>query len=364
MSEPKVISADSHVQEDARLYQERVPKKFRHRVPHIEEVDGGTYWITEGKKPRRIDVSAQVETREDQQREFRADPQGGRNIERRIEDMRRDGVDAEVIYANESLMLFMSPDPEYQMTLARAYNDWAIEIFGGHLNKFAPVAALPVADIESSVKEVARIAKLGYRSCKIPISVKAHPYNLPMYEPLWSAFEDNGLVLAFHAFTSDEDLYPEDWGEKDGYGGALDFMAMRMADGMGPVSQLISGGVLQRHPKLNFVVVECGAGWLAWLLYVLDEQNEKKHMWIHPRLEMRPSEFFKRQGHVTFGDDPVALKTIEFTGADGLLWGSDYPHDEGTFPHSQEVIERTFAGVSESDKRKIVCGNAERLYGF
>ena len=79
---------------------------------------------------------------------------------------------------------------------------------------------------------------------------------------------------------------------------------------------------------------------------------------------MRPSEFFERQGHVTFGDDPVALKTIEFTGADGRLWGSDYPHDGGTFPHSQEVTERTFAGVSESDKRKIVCGNAAWLHGF
>ena len=59
-------------------------------------------------------------------------------------------------------------------------------------------------------------------------------------------------------------------------------MAMRMADGMGPVSQLISGGVLQRHSKLNYVVVVCGAGWLASLLYVPDEQNEKKHLWIHP----------------------------------------------------------------------------------
>ena len=364
MNAPRVISADSHVQEDPRLYQERVPEKFRHRVPHVEEIEGATYWLMEGKKPRRLDVAIQEETEEDQEREFRSDPQGGRNIERRITDMHRDGVDAEVIYANESLMLFMSPDPEYQMAVARAYNDWAIELFSAHLDKFAPVAALPVADIESSIKELERIAKLGYRSAKIPISVKGHPYNLPMYEPLWSAFEDSGLVLAFHAFTSDEDLYPEDWGEKEGYGGALDFMAMRMADGMGPVSQLISGGVLQRHAGLNFVVVECGAGWLAWLLYVLDEQNEKKHMWIHPRLEMRPSEFFKRQGHGTFGDDPVALKTMEFTGADGLLWGSDYPHDEGTFPHSQEVIQRTFAGVSESDKRKIICDNAARIYGF
>ena len=154
-----------------------------------------------------------------------------------------------------------------------------------------------MADIESSVKEVARIAKLGYRSCKIPISVKAHPYNLPMYEPLWSAFEDTTAWCSLFMRLPPMKISTRKTGdEKDGYGGALDFMAMRMADGMGPVSQLISGGVLQRHPKLNFVVVECGAGWLAWLLYVLDEQNEKKHMWIHPRLEMRPSEFFAETG--------------------------------------------------------------------
>ena len=66
----------------------------------------------------------------------------------------------------------------------------------------------------------------------------------------------------------------------------------------------------------------------------------------------------------TFADDIVGIMTREFTGVDSLMWGSDYPHDEGTFPHSQEVIERTFKDVSEEDKRKIVCGNAARLYDF
>ena len=87
-------------------------------------------------------------------------------------------------------------------------------------------------------------------------------------------------------------------------------------------------------------------------------------MWIRPKLDMMPSEFFKRQGHVTFGDDPAALNNLNLTGSECLLWGSDYPHDEGTFPHSREVIERTFAGVSEDEKRKIVGENAARLYGF
>ena len=157
---------------------------------------------------------------------------------------------------------------------------------------------------------------------------------------------------------------PADWGEEEGIGGGLNLMAMSMVDGMSPVSLLIGGGALMRHPRLKFVIVECGAGWLAWLLYVLDEQYQKKHMWCRPKLDLKPSEYFIRQGHITFSDDPIALKTLEFTGAHSLMWGSDYPHDEGTFPHSRAVIERTFEGVPDEDKQRIVSRNASELYGF
>ena len=172
------------------------------------------------------------------------------------------------------------------------------------------------------------------------------------------------LVLSLHAFSESQDMYPADWGEENGIGGALTHMAMSMARGQNPVALMISSGVLERHPALRFVVVECGAGWLAWLLYVLDEQVEKKHMWVRPKLALKPSEYFRRQGFVTFSDDPVALANLAFTGAECLLWGSDYPHDEGTFPHSRAVIERTFRGVAAADQRKIVHDNAAQLYGF
>ena len=360
----RIISADSHVQEAPEIYEQRLPKKFRHRAPHFEERDGARYLIVEGKKPRRLDIAESREAEQDRDREFRSDPSGGTDLSRRVSDLDRDGVSAEVIYPNDTLSVYLSRDPAYQFAVSKAYNDWAIELFGVEPDRFAPVAIVPVSDITDAVKEVERVAKLGYRAVEIPIIVKERPYNLPDYEPFWSAVEDSGLVLSLHAFTSNEDTYPEDWGEEEGIGGALDFMTIRMAEGQNPVSLLISSGVLERHPKLRFVVVECGAGWLAWLLYVMDEQHEKKHLWIRPKLELPPSAYFRRQGHVTFGDDPVALNNIRFTGAEGLLWGSDYPHDEGTFPHSQEVIERTFAGVSETDKRKIVHDNAARLYGF
>jgi predicted TIM-barrel fold metal-dependent hydrolase len=363
MTRPAIISSDSHVQEPPDLYQ-RLPKAMQARAPRRVERDGKTYILVDGRKPRRIDLAEERATEDDQNREFRNDPSGGRDLDTRLKDLERDGIRAEVIYPNQSLGLYLSPEPAYQMAVARAYNDWAIEHFGPQRARFAPVGIVPVSEIESAVQEVERAAKLGYRSVKIPITNRKSPYNRSEYEPLWAALEDTGLVLAFHAFTNSEDEYPDDWGEAEGYGGALDFMAMRMADGQQPVSQLISGGICDRHPKLKFVVVECGAGWLAWLLYVLDEQAEKKHMWIRPKLSLKPSEFFARQGFITFTDDPIALNNLAFTTADCLLWGSDYPHDEGSFPHSQAVIERTFAGVSEDDKRKIVYGNAARLYSF
>ena len=359
----KVISADSHVQEPPELY-ERIPKALRHRAPRVVERDGARYLVVDGRRPRRLDVADARVTDDDRNREFRDDPSGGRDIDRRLADLARDGVSAEVIYPNQSLGLFMSPAPDYQLAVAKAWNDWASEHFGPHRDRFAPVAMTPVHDIGEAVAEAERAAKLGYRSIKVPITNRAQPYNQPEYEPLWSAIEDTGMVLAFHAFTNSEDTYPEDWGEEEGIGGALDFMAMRMADGLNPVSQLISGGVCERHPNLDFVVVECGAGWLAWLLYVLDEQVEKKHMWIRPRLALKPSEYFARQGFITFTDDPVGLRNLEFTGADSMLWGSDYPHDEGSFPHSREVIARTFDGLSDDDREKIVFGNAARIYGL
>ena len=364
MIETRVISGDSLVQEPKEMYTARLPEQYMARLPHGEEIDGVRYRMVEGRKPRRLDIAEARETEEDRVREFRDDDSGGRDIDRRLADIAKDGIYGEIIYPNETLGLHKSLDPSYQFAVAQAYNDWAIEVFRDHLHRFVPVGVIPVTDIPAAVEEVKRASKLGYRAVKIPISVKGRPYNQPDYEPLWEAIEDAGLVLNLHAFTDSEDTYPDDWGEENGFGGALNFMVMSMAAGLEPASMLISSGMLERHPGINLGVIECGAGWLAWLLYALDEQVEKKHMWISPKLAMKPSDYFRRQGHVTFGDDPVALLTIPVLGDDCLVWGSDYPHDEGTFPHSQEVIEKTFQPVSEESKRKIVYGNAARIYGI
>ena len=360
----KVISADSHVQESPELFETRVPEEFRERLPRIvEEEDGAQYQFLEGRKKRRFDIAEGNVNEEDLEREFRSDPSGGTDIPFRLKDQDRDGIAAEVVYPNSLLHLFASPDPEYQIGVARAYNDWAIDVFGGHPDRFAPAAILPVINVEAAVQEVKRVAGLGYKLISAPIHLEHQPYSLPIYEPLWNALDETGLPLNLHFNTGSKDHSPDGIGEEQ-HGGFLSFMVTAMAEGIVPATVFVSSGVLARHPSMHTVIVECGAGWLPWVLYTMDDQYERKHMWIEPKLDMMPSEYFKRQGHTTFSDDLAALRMLDFIGPEALMWGSDYPHDEGTFPHSQEVIERTFAELSEENKRKIVYGNAASLYGF
>ena len=358
----KYISSDSHVREDDD-FKNMVPIEYRHRLPHKEKINGADYSVVEGRKKRRSDLAESRINDDDLNRQFRSDPTGGRDISRRLEDHARDNVVGEVIYPDGMLALMASPDISFQMGVAKAYNDWVHGIFGKHPGKFAPAAILPTKDVPMAVEEVIRLKGMGFRVVSCPISVGDQAYRLPVYEPLWSILEETGMVPSFHIFTGTKDHLPEGAGDED-YGGILSYMIEAMAEAIQPTAQLLSSGVAMRHPDMNFVMVECGGGWLAWVLYALDEQYERKHMWIEPKLDMKPSEYFRRQGHVTFGDDPVALTNLGYTGEGALLWGSDYPHDEGTFPHSEAVIDRIFQGLSEETKRKIVFENASNLYGF
>lgn len=371
MTDYTIISADSHAAEPEELYQ-RLPEEYRARAPRLEKMKGSLYYLQEGQRPVRQDIAASQLTEEDKRREFRGkegtdyilNRESGTDIPQRVADLNEDGVAAEVIYPNGIFKVLTSPDPGYQLAFSSLYNDWYHEIFHEHSDKFVPSATIPMADINEAITEAKRVAKLVFRSLSLPVSMPSLPYNRPDYEPFWNAMDELKIPLSFHVFTRGENQIPEDLGEENSYAADLLYIALGMAEGMSPMAMLTAAGVLQNHPDLKFVLVECGIGWLAWFLNTLDELYEKRHMWQQPKLDMKPSEYWKRQGFVTFGDDEVGLRNRDITGTDCLMWGSDYPHDEGTFPHSREVIERIFRDIPEDEKRKIVGENAARLYGF
>jgi predicted TIM-barrel fold metal-dependent hydrolase len=214
----------------------------------------------------------------------------------------------------------------------------------------------------------------------LPCSYPWRPYDRPDYEPLWSLVEESGVPLNFHVFTGNvflgtdfasvEHMTPDDFARRPtselgvrGRRERLSTTVIGMAAGMGPIVHLTGGGVLERHPDLRFVVTEAECGWLAWTLQAMDAMQERRSIGLE-QLPLRPSEYFKRQGAVTITDDPVALNNLEFTGADCIMWGNDYPHDEGTYPHSARYRREILDKTTQEQAYQIFVGNAARIYGF
>jgi predicted TIM-barrel fold metal-dependent hydrolase len=115
---------------------------------------------------------------------------------------------------------------------------------------------------------------------------------------------------------------------------------------------------------LQFVIAEGGIGWVAPVIRLMDHWWEDHHHYMEPRLEEPPSFYCHRQFWFTFEDDRAGLLTRELLNVERLMWGSDYPHTEGTFPGSLKRVDKDFAGVSDAERRKITAGNAARLYGI
>ena len=133
------------------------------------------------------------------------------------------------------------------------------------------------------------------------------------------------------------------------------------------VALLATSGVLAAHPGLHFVFVETNAGWLSWAMNTVDYYQDAFQQydgWVWPALPEKPSRYMARQIHGTFQDDRVALRNIPETGVEALLWGSDFPHAEGTFPHSRRTVRRLFEEVAPNEAAEIVAGTAVRLFGF
>ena len=371
MSDLRVISADSHLNEPLEIY-ERLPEALRHRAPRMEMRNGKRFMLVEGQPPRPIEAPNPL-TEDDKRRYWRDETDGdvgrvfhragGTDVALRLGDQEEDGISAEIIYPHGTFNTFTSPDPAFQVALARLYNDYYDEIFGEHAERLVVSAVVPMLDIDAAIAEAMRVAAMGFRSISIPMAMPELPYNMPAYEPFWSTMEELGVPLALHIFTEAEtSADPEP--RRGAPGEDLAYEIIDMAAAMQPLCLLVAAGVLERHPKLRFVLVECGIDWLAWVLQTLDQIQDKRHMWIQPKLELKASEYFKCQGAATFCDDAVGLDNRHVTGAETLMWGNDYPHDEGTFPHSREVIERIFRSVPEDEKRQILGGNAAEWYGL
>jgi predicted TIM-barrel fold metal-dependent hydrolase len=243
------------------------------------------------------------------------------------------------------------------------YNNWNDQYFSGHLNRFVRCGVLPVRNLEHTQQEMRRIAAKGFTAAMLPSITPAGipKYNDPAWDPVFALAGELGLVFVLHTGTGAETVIAE-----RGPGAAVINYSLQMNDGINAIMYMVSSGLLDRNPKTQIAVIECGASWLAALAERMDEVYVAHDIFVRPKLSMMPSEIIKRQVTVSFQHDRACIMARSVTGTRALMWASDYPHAEGTFPRSKSVIAGLFEGVdiTEQEKVDILGGNAARLFRF
>jgi len=379
-----MCSADGHVQEPNTFLYDRIDPAYHHRLPTIAvtkamdvhgkggkddsakgEGGGATeeqfFQKAEGFRPAKLNWTKPFEGHE------KLRNQSGRSPEARLADLALDGCDAEVLFPNKGLSIWATPDADFSHAMCRAYNEWAWEEFADYNDRLAPMACIAPAALDKAIAEIQRCAALGFKGLSLPAKPVFGPpdvddlnYNLREMEPLWDCIDEVELPVTFHVSTGRDPRTSRSQG-----GAVINYAVHSLAPTMEPLVNICASGVAERHPKLQFGSIEAGIGWVPWMLTAMDEAYLKHHMWVRPKLEMLPSEYFKRQGFASFQEDPAGLDLAREHGlVDSFLWANDFPHHEGSWPYSAQAIERTMSHLDDGERAKILGLNAARIFGF
>jgi len=357
-----MISADCHANEPANLWAERIDEKYRDRLPKVWIDDKGIQWrkMEASEEPDRL-VLSRLAGEDLLRSKSGADPLD------RLKDHALDGIDGEVIFPNKGMGMWYTFDPVFAAAQCEVYNTWAWETFGQYVDRLSPAAALSPGDVDGVMGEIDRCLKLGFRHFTLPCKPMFGPpkpghinYNHTSFDPMWARFQEANVPITFHVSTG------KDPRTTRGLGGAVvNYVVHSLSPTAEPLITLCASGVIERFPALRFGSVEAGIGWLPWALDAMDEAYLKHHFWVKPKLKLMPSEYFRSNGFASFGEDRAGLALMEtFNLQDNCVWANDYPHHEGTWPHSAQAIERNMGGISESSRRKVLGENTARIFGF
>ena len=363
-------SADSHVIEPGDLWQERVPKKLRDRAPRVvDSVDSlrgkveGDWMVCEGLVPQRIAAFAAADV-EDPKVRADADMRGYAEIRpgawnpaERLRDQEVDGVGFEILYPSMALPMFGIPDTDLQYAVFAAYNDWIADYAAYDRSRMLGIGMICLDSVDRAVAELERAAGLGLRGAMIPVDPDRPNYGSGRYDKVWAAASALELPLSMHILTR--------------RGGAnyhrLPFLMTWMGHAH-PVQLSITAmlvtGVFHRFPDLKVVSVENDIGWIPHYLYKLEEAFHQFRYLTGYDCPDSPIDYFHRNLWFTFQDDPIGVQHLDTIGSRRVMWGSDYPHGDSTWPKSRETVARNFEGVPTEVVRQVTFDNVTELYGL
>lgn len=359
-----VISADSHITEHPDTYLANIDPAWRDKAPRM--VDGGErgdLFVIDGmSRPIAMGLVAAAgkapeEITTDGVR-FDELHEGGWNPKARLADQDKDGVAAEVIYPTVGMMLCNHPDFDYKKACFDAYNRWIAEYCAAAPARLLGCGQTAMRTPEEGVKDLHAIKALGLRGVMMPGNPAVEDYDHPCYNPVWEAAIELNLPLSFHILTTQQ--------EAPTRGPRINSFLGIIRGNQDIMGTLVFGGVFQRYPALRVVCAEADAGWIPHYLYRMDHAYARHRNWLAPgiTLERKPSEYFSEHVYATFQDDWVAFRNVDQMNWRRLLWASDFPHSDSTWPWSQEVIAKQTTNLTAEQKRGILCDNVASLYGI
>jgi predicted TIM-barrel fold metal-dependent hydrolase len=366
-----ILSSDSHVFEPPDLWTKRIDAGFRDRAPRMQRIDGADQLVVEADQVISgigliSNAGARFEAPEtiSGQGRFEDVPRGGYDPDQHLADMRLDGVAGEVLYPSQGLFYFRVTDTPLMSAIFRAYNDWLAEFCRRDPARLKGIAMVNLDDVADGIRELERAARLGLAGAMITEYPLEHRrYDQPEYEPFWAAAASIGMPLSLHTATRRQGKI-RGAGEK-----TLRDASSRSTKAFYPALSLcdmIFSGVFERHPALTLAIVEFELSWAPNILASMDYTYRERHGEAIYRFKggMRPSDFFHRNVVLSFQEDAVGIRLRDVIGVDNMMWGSDYPHSESTFPRSRKILEDILAGVPDDEGVKIAGANTARVYRF
>ena len=368
MIPPGIISADGHVCEPANCYVDHIDPQYRDRAPRIMEMEDGTeaFVVPGMRKPVALGFvdGAGFGPKERLARaktmrfaDVRPAAYSGKD---RLAFMDQDGLAAELIYASVGMGICMHRDAEFKDACMQAYNRWLAGMCSEAPERIFGLAQTAVLSVDSAIADFSRAKEMGFVGMMMPGDPIHEDFDHPDYDALWECAADLQLPICFHILTSRAgsiDAKPR--------GHALNNFLGIIRAVQDVVGMMVLGGVFERHPDLKLVVAESDAGWLPHYMYRMDHAARiNAEDGILKGLSKLPSQYIRSNVWATFQDDLTAYHSLGLMDVEHLLWASDFPHTDSTWPRSRQLIAEQAAHLNEAQHQAIFRDNTATLFNL
>jgi len=381
MTEP-MISSDSHIVEPPELWEKWLTPEFRARAPKlVKDEEGGDAWLyNDGGAPAPLGLVTVTRGRAREElrwsgARYSTINQGNFDGSARVKEMLEDGVVAEVIYSPQRTMrhFMLGTEDDFHLAGIRAYNDWLAKDFCAKApERLIGIAQMPSVGVDAAVAEMKRAKGLGFRGVLLSAWPSGNMNLSDADDAFFAEAEKLGLPISIHCGLSargkvaPKPKTPVE--EKMARGEATGGKQVSMLSGAGLdtmpliMGEVILTGVHDRFPKLRFVSVEAGVGWVPYYQEQMDDRYGRNKYWAKIKLDKEPSEYVRSNWSFTFIIDHYGVNNRHAVGVETMMWSTDYPHHGCDWPHSRKVVGDMFKDVPTAERRAILYENAAKLY--